>query len=61
MDKCDRFLTDCSRNDKLDPAIRIACNIAKGTLNRYYSLTDASKAYCIAIGTCLLPVLFLLY
>ena len=50
MDKCDKFLTDCSRNEKLDPAIRVACNIAKGTLNCYYSLTDTSKVYRIAMG-----------
>src|SRR6267154_5703803 len=35
----------------LDPAIRAALKLAKRTLNRYYSLTDASETYHVAMGT----------
>lgn len=50
MDKLDSFLTDTSRNNKLQPAIRVSTNLAKETLNCYYSYMDMSKAYCIAMG-----------
>ncbi|PIL33222.1 hypothetical protein GSI_04672 [Ganoderma sinense ZZ0214-1] len=49
MDKLDKFLTDTSRNGKLQPTIRVASSLAKETLNRYYSYTDMSKAYRIAM------------
>jgi hypothetical protein len=36
------------------PAIRAAVEIAKTTLNKYYSLTDSSELYRIAMGKILL-------
>ena len=50
MDHMDEKLTTASRNDKLHKAIRVSCQLAKRTLNMYYSLTDMSAAYRIAMG-----------
>jgi hypothetical protein len=52
MDYLDGFLTDSSRDLTIHPAIRGACKMAKETLNRYYSLTDAADSYRITISTC---------
>ncbi|PIL36561.1 hypothetical protein GSI_00250 [Ganoderma sinense ZZ0214-1] len=50
MDHIDQVLTTASLNeDEYDDAIRVACGLAKTTLNAYYSLTDASSAYRIAM------------
>ncbi len=38
--------------EKYDSAIRVACGLGKKTLNKYYSLTDASVNYRIAMGAC---------
>ncbi|KAI0711736.1 hypothetical protein C8Q76DRAFT_577571, partial [Earliella scabrosa] len=35
---------------KYNPAIRMACKLAKITLNKCYSLSDASKLYRIAMN-----------
>ena len=32
------------------PAIRAAMRLARNTINRYYSMTDLSSAYRIAMG-----------
>jgi len=45
------FTTGLLKKEQLDPAIRAAVGLAKRTLNRYYSLTDASELYRIAMGT----------
>ena len=44
------FTTGLLKKEQLDPAIRAAVGLAKRTLNRYYSLTDTSELYCIAMG-----------
>ncbi|TFK73075.1 hypothetical protein BDN72DRAFT_746603, partial [Pluteus cervinus] len=49
MDIMDTEFTDAIRNPKLDPSIRAAIRIGKKTLNRYYSMTDASSVFRIAI------------
>ena len=42
MDHIDTVFTDaCQRTSKFGPAVRATIQIAKKTLNRYYSLTDA--------------------
>ncbi|KAH7903431.1 hypothetical protein BJ138DRAFT_1020640 [Hygrophoropsis aurantiaca] len=38
-----------NKTDTLSPAIRAALGLAKKTLNRYYSKTDASEVYRIAM------------
>ena len=55
MDHLDQVLTMASLNedDEYDNAICVACSLAKKTLNMYYSLTDASATYCIAMSTCM--------
>ncbi len=52
MDHLDKFLTNSSCSPKLDHSMRVACELAKKTLNNYYSHTDMSKTYRIAMGTC---------
>ncbi|KAG2740021.1 hypothetical protein P692DRAFT_201661585, partial [Suillus brevipes Sb2] len=50
MDHIDSVFTNgIIKRDTLDPAIRAALGLAKRTLNRYYSLTDTSKVYRIAM------------
>ena len=51
MDYIDETFTKGMLKKKtLNPAIRAAIGLAKKTLNRYYSLTDSSDLYCIAMG-----------
>ena len=51
MDHVDSKLTDATLDEeKYSLAIRIACELAKKTLNRYYSLTDQSITYRVAMG-----------
>ncbi|KAI1788193.1 hypothetical protein LXA43DRAFT_895012 [Ganoderma leucocontextum] len=49
MDHVEETLTDASQGDDYDNAIRVACNLAKKTLDKYYSLTDESATYQIAM------------
>lgn len=58
MDYIDEVLTNASiDNVSFAPPIRAALNIGKKVLNKYYSLTDASEIYRIAIGMCFCCVL----
>jgi hypothetical protein len=51
MDHIDTVFTNGIINSQLlDPAIHTALHLAKKTLNRYYSLTDKSETYRIAMG-----------
>ena len=45
------FTTGLLKKEQLDPMICAAVGLAKRTLNRYYSLTDTSELYRIAMGT----------
>jgi len=49
MDILDKELSSYSPNQLFTPAIRAAVSLAKQTLNRYYSLTDSSEVYRIAM------------
>ncbi|TFK59864.1 hypothetical protein BDN72DRAFT_744234, partial [Pluteus cervinus] len=49
IDTIDETFTNSIRDDDLNPAIRSALILAKRTLNKYYSLTDQSAAYRIAM------------
>ncbi|KAL1724778.1 hypothetical protein EV714DRAFT_222494 [Schizophyllum commune] len=49
MDRLDHALATFSIDDTLEPSIHAAVHIAKATLNRYYSKTDESDAYRIAM------------
>ncbi|KAJ7584827.1 hypothetical protein C8J56DRAFT_789150, partial [Mycena floridula] len=57
MDRIDTLITDpvqlvASLGPKeLHPSVKIALLLAKKTLNRYYSLTDSSEIYQIAMHT----------
>jgi hypothetical protein len=50
MDLIDQRLTTDSINPKLSAPIRAALGLAKKTLNRYYTMTDLSEVYRIAMG-----------
>ncbi len=50
MDEINDRLTAQANNDKYSLAIRAALGLAKKTLNRYYSRTDESEAYRIAMS-----------
>ena len=51
MDHIDKdFTTKTQADSNTHPAIRYALTLAKKTLNRYYSLTDESEVYRIAMG-----------
>ncbi|TFK59205.1 hypothetical protein BDN72DRAFT_752156, partial [Pluteus cervinus] len=49
IDTVDEKFTNAIRDEKVNPAIRSAIILAKRTLNKYYSLTDQSSAYRIAM------------
>ncbi|KIM51047.1 hypothetical protein SCLCIDRAFT_46451, partial [Scleroderma citrinum Foug A] len=50
MDYIDEvFTTGMLDHTHFDPAICATIRLAKKTLNKYYSLTDSSKVYCIAM------------
>ncbi|KAK7686119.1 hypothetical protein QCA50_010931 [Cerrena zonata] len=50
MDDIDEFLTTAALNEgKYLDCIHAAIKLGKKTLNQYYSKTDCSKTYCIAI------------
>ncbi|KAI0757813.1 hypothetical protein C8Q80DRAFT_1056774, partial [Daedaleopsis nitida] len=51
IDHIDKILTTASLEDqsKYDPAIRVACGLATQVLHKYYSLTDSSSLYRIAM------------
>ena len=44
------FTTGMLDHNHFDPAIHTAVGLAKNTLNKYYSLTDSSKVYRIAMS-----------
>lgn len=51
MDHIDTVFTNGIINSQLlDPAIRTTLQLAKKTLNRYYSLTNKSETYRITMG-----------
>jgi hypothetical protein len=50
MDEIERRFTDMAADTTYHPAIRYALRLAKATLNKYYSLTDSSETYRIAMG-----------
>jgi len=54
MDGIDEDLTNAAVNRNYHPAVRAAARLAKATMNKYYSLTDAADAYRLSICECLL-------
>jgi hypothetical protein len=50
MDFINDKLTAHAHNRTLSPAIKASLKLGKKTLNRYYSLTDSSKVYRVAMG-----------
>ena len=50
MDYINDYFTVHANNQILSPAIKASLGLSKKTLNRYYSLTDSSNVYHIAMG-----------
>jgi hypothetical protein len=50
MDHIERHLASAATNKKYASSIQAAIKIGKSLLNRYYSLTDYSELYRIAMG-----------
>ena len=51
MDYIDQQLTTDALNSRYSASIRAALSLGKKTLNRYYTMTDHSEIYRIAMGT----------
>ncbi|KIY48374.1 hypothetical protein FISHEDRAFT_43408, partial [Fistulina hepatica ATCC 64428] len=49
INKINNVFTDTICNTKISAAIRSAVRLAKRKLNNYYSATDTSNVYCIAM------------
>lgn len=58
MDKIDETLSNWLLDATLSPPVRAAVAIAKKTLNRYYSLTDQSEVYRIAMSACFIQSVY---
>jgi hypothetical protein len=54
MDFINDKLTAHAHDRTLSPAIKASLALGKKTLNRYYSLTDSSEVYRIAMGAWLM-------
>ena len=50
MDKMHAELTAAADNVEYSPALQAALSLGKDLLNKYYSLSDDSEIYQIAIG-----------
>jgi len=50
MDHIDKHLATASRNENLKPCIQAAVAMGKKLLNKYYSYTDHSELYRIAMS-----------
>ena len=58
MDHIDKVLTNTSFSTKYTKALRVACGLAKKSLNKYYAYTDMSDTYRIAMSEYLHPLTF---
>ena len=56
MDHIDEVLSSQSLDRRYDVSIRASLGLAKKTLNRYYSITDMSEVYRIAMGMYLMDL-----
>jgi hypothetical protein len=50
MDKIDKHFTNIIHDPSFNKAIQSSMCLAKATLNKYYSLTNSSEAYRIAMS-----------
>ena len=50
IDKMHHKLTAASQNTEYLPMLQVALRLRTKLLNKYYSLTDDSDVYCIAMG-----------
>ena len=59
MDHIDRHLTTSALNSSYHPAIKAALAMGKKLLNKYYTLTDHSEMYRIALSEFFCPFFYL--
>lgn len=57
MDHIDQHLATAARDNTYKPCIQAAVAMGKKLLNKYYSYTDHSKLYRIAMGELILLVI----
>lgn len=58
MDHIENLLSTASKSpDKYDLPVRVSCGLANRTLNRYYSYSDMSVTYRIAMSRSSIPIL----
>lgn len=50
MDHIDRYLATASTDKKYEPSIQAALTVGKRLLNKYYSSTDKSEVYRLAMS-----------
>lgn len=50
MDRMHKELTAAAENEEYSPALRAALTLGKNLLDKYYSLSDDSEIYRIAMG-----------
>ena len=60
MDHLDQHLATSALNSSLPASIRASATLGKRTLNKYYTMTDHSEVYWIAMGECFIYVLAVL-
>jgi hypothetical protein len=58
MDHIDRHLASAARDDSYKPCIQAAVAMGKKLLNKYYSYTDHSELYRIAMSNILFFLIF---
>ncbi|KAH7053509.1 hypothetical protein BKA62DRAFT_629845 [Auriculariales sp. MPI-PUGE-AT-0066] len=56
MDHIDGVLADAMNNNTINDALCACANLSHRVMNYYYSLTDATPAYQIAMGECGSPI-----
>ena len=54
MDKMHEELVTATKNENYSLALHVTLALRKDLLNKYYSLTDNSEVYHIAMGECLM-------
>jgi len=55
MDKMHDKLTVAANNIEYSPVLRMALSIARTLLDKYYSLSNESEVYCIAMSMPVIP------
>lgn len=60
MDRIDKHLASAAIDEQFPVALRGSLALGKNLLNKYYSLSDCSDVYRIAVGVYFLSTFFLI-